>query len=118
MDPMDPRPPVVGQDESLSEPTLAHSQSYQRMRSRIMPTPEMEGLPNKVCQRYTIGLVLTVYYHYSRKKLLHETELNLYIVMSLLLSHVVLCFVHILLTHFFFSLLMKLRSKPENFHTR
>lgn len=68
MDPMDLRRPVAGQDESLSETTLAHSQSYQRVRSRIMPTPEMEGLPNKVYQCYTISLVLTVYYHYSRKK--------------------------------------------------
>lgn len=76
-------PPVAGQDESLSETTLAHNRSYQRACSRIMPTPKMEGFPNKVSQRYTIGLVLTVYYHYSRKKLLHETELNLYIVISL-----------------------------------
>lgn len=68
MDPMDPRPPVAGQDESLSETTQAHSQSYQRVRSRIMPTPKMEGLPNKVCQRSTIGLVLTVYLPLLKKK--------------------------------------------------
>lgn len=73
---LDPRPPVASQDESLSETSLAHSWSYQRARSCIMPALEMEGLPNKVGQRYMIGLVLTVYYS-------SETELNLYIVISL-----------------------------------